>query len=60
MPMSPSYTNESVGLLVVCQKVLWRPDAPQANQLTGLYMTAILAFNGLMSPITSSFEFSNE
>ena len=57
MLMLPSYTNQSIDLLVVRQKVIIKPfgfgviikpfDAPQANQLTGFYMRATWIFNGL-------------
>ena len=43
MPMLPPYGNQSIDLLVVCQKVFRRP--------LRAYMRATLAFNGLtLSP----------
>ena len=54
MPVLPSYRNQSIDCNVskcvnVSFKAFIKPsDAPQANQLTGFYMKATLASNGLM------------
>ena len=46
--MLPSFRNQSQWICLRCGKRFYH--APQANQLTGFYMTATLTFNGLSAP----------